>query len=277
MILRVLKSLLARLLFVTRLYRLILRNTGFAVVFHSVVRDEPASALRCPAGDFERICGFLRRYFRTVTLAQIGAAVRARTGPGGCASITFDDGYADNAQVAAPILRSMGLPATFFVVTGFIGSERQAPWDEKRGFRSRWMNWDEVRGLAEQGFEIGAHSTSHQDMGGISCEAFEADLIAARGTMLQHLNRAPVGFAYPFGSPRHVNSHAPQVLQRQGFEYCVLADGGLIGGHSDPMALPRIPINALEYADAYVLGFEILYATLLGRWHRHEPVAGAGT
>ncbi len=36
------------------------------------------------------------------------------------ACITFDDGYANNAEVAAPILTSMGIPATFFVTTGFI-------------------------------------------------------------------------------------------------------------------------------------------------------------
>jgi peptidoglycan/xylan/chitin deacetylase (PgdA/CDA1 family) len=39
-------------------------------------------------------------------------------------SITFDDGYADNAAVAAPILLKLGIPATFFVATGFLDGGR---------------------------------------------------------------------------------------------------------------------------------------------------------
>jgi peptidoglycan/xylan/chitin deacetylase (PgdA/CDA1 family) len=38
---------------------------------------------------------------------------------GRCACITFDDGYANNLEIAAPILNRLGLPATFFIATGF--------------------------------------------------------------------------------------------------------------------------------------------------------------
>src|SRR5436190_558012 len=44
--------------------------------------------------------------------------------------VTFDDGYADNATVAAPILERHGVPATMFVVSGVVGSQADFWWDE---------------------------------------------------------------------------------------------------------------------------------------------------
>jgi peptidoglycan/xylan/chitin deacetylase (PgdA/CDA1 family) len=45
-------------------------------------------------------------------------------------AITFDDGYADNALEALPIIEEVGVPATFFVATGTLGSRREFWWDE---------------------------------------------------------------------------------------------------------------------------------------------------
>jgi peptidoglycan/xylan/chitin deacetylase (PgdA/CDA1 family) len=44
--------------------------------------------------------------------------------------ITFDDGYADNVREALPLLEKVGVPATFFVSTGGLGSNREFWWDE---------------------------------------------------------------------------------------------------------------------------------------------------
>lgn len=44
--------------------------------------------------------------------------------------ITFDDGYADNFLEALPILEEVGVPATFFVSSGAVGSSREFWWDE---------------------------------------------------------------------------------------------------------------------------------------------------
>jgi peptidoglycan/xylan/chitin deacetylase (PgdA/CDA1 family) len=43
--------------------------------------------------------------------------------------LTFDDGYKDNFEIAAPILRRLGIPATFFIPTAFLDTPRLPWWD----------------------------------------------------------------------------------------------------------------------------------------------------
>jgi peptidoglycan/xylan/chitin deacetylase (PgdA/CDA1 family) len=46
------------------------------------------------------------------------------------AAVTFDDGYADNAREALPILEEAGVPAAFFISTGLIGTTQEFWWHE---------------------------------------------------------------------------------------------------------------------------------------------------
>jgi peptidoglycan/xylan/chitin deacetylase (PgdA/CDA1 family) len=70
---------------------------------------------------FEHQMRFLAAKRRVVSLAELAAALEAgRTLEPGSVAITFDDGYVDNYTVAAPILARLGLPATFFLATGYV-------------------------------------------------------------------------------------------------------------------------------------------------------------
>ena len=72
----------------------------------------------------------LRRSFRVLSLGELVEALSRGRFPRHAVVLTIDDGYADNLANAKPLLESFGTPATVFVTTGSIGSEREFWWDE---------------------------------------------------------------------------------------------------------------------------------------------------
>lgn len=95
------------------------------LIFHRVIpnRDELFPG-EVTAVEFDRICGWLKSWFNVQPLGPAARSLRAGTLGARSLAITFDDGYADNFDVALPILRHHGLTATFFVSTGFLDGGR---------------------------------------------------------------------------------------------------------------------------------------------------------
>jgi peptidoglycan/xylan/chitin deacetylase (PgdA/CDA1 family) len=79
---------------------------------------------------FDEQLAALKRERDVMPLAEFGTLLAAGKLPKRAVAITFDDGYACNARVAAPILHAYNLPATFFLTTGAVGGEREFWWDE---------------------------------------------------------------------------------------------------------------------------------------------------
>lgn len=71
------------------------------------------------AAAFEWQMLLLRDGFNVLPLGEACARLARGALPARAACITFDDGYAHNEQIALPILKRLGLPATFFVSTGY--------------------------------------------------------------------------------------------------------------------------------------------------------------
>lgn len=95
------------------------------LIYHRVLREpDPLFPDEADAQRFDAQMRLLRRHFRVLTLGQALRMRDAGTLPARALAITFDDGYADNAEVALPILQRHGLTATFFVATGFLDGGR---------------------------------------------------------------------------------------------------------------------------------------------------------
>ena len=115
-------------------------------------------------------------------------------------AITFDDGYRDNFEIAAPILERLSLPATFFLVSQWIGSDVVPWWDRELGVRHPWMTWDQARELRRRGFDIGAHTRTHANLGEVRGDVAREEIAGARRELERQLGEPVDLFAYPYGA-----------------------------------------------------------------------------
>jgi peptidoglycan/xylan/chitin deacetylase (PgdA/CDA1 family) len=89
----------------------------------------PSEPGACARG-LTRQLGTLRRIANVVPLeTALAALAEGRPLPPRAVALTFDDGYRDNLETAIPILRRLGLPATFYLVPGLL-DRTVRPWWE---------------------------------------------------------------------------------------------------------------------------------------------------
>jgi len=211
------KETIGRVAGMTRVLERRFRSKMIIVAFHRVSDALPEDGMTHSSSKFEEYCEFFRKHFKVIPLSMQVAGRAAVSELGGTLSITLDDGYRDNFETAAPILRKLNLPATFFVTTGFIGSQTVAPWDRHLVRQPGWMDWDQVRNLTSQGFEIGCHTDSHIDLGTTDAETVRAELAVSKQKLQDQLGRPARLFAYPFGGRDNISERSLELVREAGF------------------------------------------------------------
>ena len=89
--------------------------------FHRVLAErDPLFPDEPTADEFDTMMGWVQKQFTVIPLAEGVQRLINGSLPPAAAAITFDDGYRDNLEVAAPILKRRNLPATLFVASGFV-------------------------------------------------------------------------------------------------------------------------------------------------------------
>jgi peptidoglycan/xylan/chitin deacetylase (PgdA/CDA1 family) len=110
-------------------------STLSILTYHHIAEDvpgyryDPGVADATPA-QFRRQMEIVARLANPVTIADVVAALDGKPLPKNPVMVTFDDGYRSCREVALPILKSVGLPAVFFIATGYI-NDRLLYWWER--------------------------------------------------------------------------------------------------------------------------------------------------
>ena len=250
------KNWLGHGLFATHLDAVLLGNAAVVATFHRVQKTDPADSLSIDVEAFERHCRFFRQHFRVVSLRTLVDRLERRLPLDRHLAITFDDGYLDNFENAKPVLQRLGLPATFFVVTDWMGTAVVPWWDRARGVEHPWMTWDQVRRLHHDGFEIGAHTRSHVDLGKVGGIEAEHEILGARQELERQLGARVESFACPYGGRRHVTEGNRALVKRAGFRCCCSSFGGINPTGTDPFHVRRVPVSPW-HESPHQFGFEV--------------------
>jgi peptidoglycan/xylan/chitin deacetylase (PgdA/CDA1 family) len=257
-----------------------LHDAALILCYHNVVAsgdDGGDSELHMPVDRFERQVRWLAQRYEVISLRQLAERL-AHGGPlRKVAAITFDDGYAGVFEHAVPLLASLGLPATVFVVAdaperseGFwwdhpavvasLTPTRRERWltclrgdgqailsevDPRRETRSRSAHrpgdWSAIKAAAAKGIEIGAHSASHRALTMLTDTEIEHEVITSRDVIHRASGVRPEFFAYPYGL---WDSRSCAAVRRAGYVAGLGLDLGLNGAARDTSCLRRVNVPA---------------------------------
>lgn len=107
-----------------------LSGRGFILMYHRVVRSREQDRNMIQPGmfvtqeTFGKHLAFLKKEFSIITLDEMVRRIARGQSVSRCCSITFDDGWKDTYEVAFPILKKYQVPASIFLATGYIGTDK---------------------------------------------------------------------------------------------------------------------------------------------------------
>lgn len=139
--------------------------------------------------------------------------------------VTFDDGFKNWITNAAPILADKKAPATFFVVTRYVGTSPQRDRELLKRFYSagdklmEFLDWDDCRKMTEAGFGVGSHTASHVHLRDLDDASVEAELRESKQKIEAETGAPCRHFCCPFGRADidFKPARDPEIARRVGY------------------------------------------------------------
>ena len=142
--------------------------------------------------------------------------------------ISVDDADKSFLEVGWPLFKKNNIPVTLFVTTGTISNNQ------------KYINWDQIRKLKEEGVVIGAHSHTHAHMPDISIEEVRNEIETSNKIFLKELGEIPTLFAFPYGE---TTDEIIELVKEYKFKVAFGQHSGIINETSNMYYLPRFSLN----------------------------------
>lgn len=239
------------------------------ILLYHRVNDQSLDSLTTSAHRFAEHLVAVSRAYRVVPTTQLVDAVKY-SGPrkGASVAIHFDDCYRDIFLNASRLLAQAKIPACSFISTGFIGTDRILPHDLGTcPFRLDNLTADDILALHRSGFEIGAHTVNHVDLGKVGLEVAHTEITESRKSLEEILGH-PVNYvSFPYGKKSNIRTEVTELVRETGYEAMFSAYGGYVARGADPFNIQRVGVSGQYRALDLLLTIEgLTFETLKQRW-----------
>jgi len=217
------------------------------LIYHRVanVTDDP-HLLSVSVKKFEAQIKYLSQNFHLVNLAEISNKHNLLSKDKENIAITFDDGYQDNYYNALPILKKYNAPATIFVATNMINSNKPYYWEEQTRpvDRGKCMTVNQLKKIDQEPLiTIGAHTRSHPRLIKLSPAQQSQEISGSKTDLEKILNHPVDSFSYPFGGYSDISSQTINIVRQSGFKFAVANWSGNMTIFENIYTIPRIIIR----------------------------------
>ncbi|CAN7552758.1 polysaccharide deacetylase family protein [Paenibacillus sp. LjRoot153] len=176
-------------------------------------------------------------HFTPLTLDEFASVLEHKMpSPAHPVLLTFDDGYANNAEVALPILQKHKFPATLYLSTGLVNTPG-------------YLTWPQIHELSAAGWDIASHTVTHPHLPKLSKKAQRVEILAARDKIEQELGKPADTFAYPYGD---YNRTTLRLLRKAKFRYAFTILEGWASSDQPPLQLHRIVVDSQKPFEDWV-------------------------
>jgi peptidoglycan/xylan/chitin deacetylase (PgdA/CDA1 family) len=187
------------------LFRHLHRGRIKVLLYHNVVPGRVGFSNAITPEEFDAQLRYLKAHYNLVGLDHGGQWQGYRSDRVNVL-VTFDDGFINTLEVAAPILRKHQVPAVFFLIADRVEDGQPPAFAERYGDGDptayATISKDGLPALFEAGITIGSHSLRHDDLSLADAAQLEADLRASKAKLEAMSGREVALFAFPWGKHR---------------------------------------------------------------------------
>lgn len=178
------------------------------LLYHRIVEGEATNRYEVSLQDFRLQMEFLRRNgYETIAPVELAKVIlKGGELPAKPVVITFDDGYRSVYDLAFPVLKQYQFEGVAYVITGYVGAPT-------------YMNADQLIELFANGWEIGSHTVSHEDLVKNPEKAYD-QMVESKRYLERLLGTKDLTVAYPYGK-------ADENIARRAARYGYVAGMGL--------------------------------------------------
>ncbi len=221
---------------------------ALVVLMYHKVNDVQGNSVTVPVSQFdEQMAQIGELGYHPVSIDDVLAYYLDRVPlPRRAVLITFDDGYLDNLENAAPVLRRHGYPAVLFVPIGYLDGSRPLPHDEhlaSQGIVNRTLDWEHVAELEAGGVRVESHGIGHRPLADLEIDEAAREITLSKLRLEERLGRPVRAFAYVKGSEAHYRPVHLSLLRQAGYELAFTSISGANGPRTDPLQLHRYNVE----------------------------------